>query len=1085
MQRISPGGRRLWMVLLALLLLSLLFSSVAGGQELEGAVGQRGASALDNPRQESPGAAIRRLQQAGGPGTEVSVNRATGVASFVRVPPGRALGLARRDSAPAQSAAFFDEYGRAFGIRDPGSELLLLASGIDSLGMKHLTYRQVYQGVDVFAGLLRVHLDGGNDVTAVNGVFVPEVAVDTTPTLAAAAAADIAIAAVAAAPLENQITGGPLTSAPADLRVAASKLYVYRDGLLQGIAGPDHLVYEVEVTGDTLREFVYVNAHSGKIVNRISGVESDLYRYLYDGATGALVWEEGDPFPGTLDQDQQNVVTFSGDSYYFFSNAFGWDSFNNAGAPMIGVTYPTAGFCPNAFWNGAYTNYCYGVTADDVVGHEWGHAYTQYNSGLIYQWQAGALSESYSDIWGEVVDTLNGAGTDDPGTVRTAGVCSAFTTPLVTLTVNSPAEIAGDYAAAGAAFGPTLDQTGVTAGVVLADDGAGTTTDACEPLVNAGTIAGNVALVDRGACTFVTKVKNAQNAGATGVIVANNVTGAPFTMGGSDPSITIPSIMVSLATGNVLKGELPGVNATMHLAGGATEESYRWLVGEDATAFGGAIRDMWAPTCAQDPGKVSDDEYHCTTDDGGGVHTNSGVPNHAFSLLVDGGTYNGQTVTGIGLVKASHIFWRAQDTYLGPASDFVQLADALESSCSDLLGQELEGLSTSSIPAGPSGESITAADCAEVSQAIAAVELRLDPAAQCGFEPLLAQDAPALCADTDSEPVSIHLETFEGGLDAWTLTNQGVFAGWPAYDWTLAGSLPGGRDGAAAFGIDPLAGDCGGGAGDVSGVMRMESEVITVAGDGTNAPRLAFDHYVATELGWDGGNLKISVNGGPFILVPPSAFTFNDYNAALNPAAAGNTNPLAGQPAFTGTDGGELSGSWGQSQIDLTRLGIVPGDTVQFRYDMGIDGCSGNDGWYVDDVNVYSCQVTAPDCSEAYASPATLWPPNHKFQAIDVLGVTDPHGDPVEIIIRSIFQDEMVDAPDSGNTSPDAIGIGTSTAQLRAERVESGNGRVYYIEFMARNTQGGTCTNTVEVGVPASIDAPALGDGPLYDSTQP
>ena len=43
-------------------------------------------------------------------------------------------------------------------------------------------------------------------------------------------------------------------------------------------------------------------------------------------------------------------------------------------------------------------------TADDVVAHEWGHAYTEYTSGLIYQWQSGALNESYSDIWGETVD---------------------------------------------------------------------------------------------------------------------------------------------------------------------------------------------------------------------------------------------------------------------------------------------------------------------------------------------------------------------------------------------------------------------------------------------------------------------------------------------------------------------------------------------------------------------------------------------------------------------------------------------------------------------------------------------------------
>ena len=187
-------------------------------------------------------------------------------------------------------------------------------------------------------------------------------------------------------------------------------------------------------------------------------------------------------------------------------------------------------------------------------------------------------------------------------------------------------------------------------------DGAGpSTTDACSPLTNAGAVAGNIALLDRGTCGFVVKVKNAQNAGAVGVIVANSATGAFGPMGGVDPTITIPSLMVTFSTGNLIKGELANgaVNTTLHTTSGTAENSYRWLQGEDATAFGSAIRDLWAPTCKSDPGKVTDGEYQCTTGDGGGVHTNSGVPNHGYALLVDGGTYNGHTVAPIGFVKAA------------------------------------------------------------------------------------------------------------------------------------------------------------------------------------------------------------------------------------------------------------------------------------------------------------------------------------------------------------------------------------------------------------------------------------------------
>lgn len=60
-------------------------------------------------------------------------------------------------------------------------------------------------------------------------------------------------------------------------------------------------------------------------------------------------------------------------------------------------------------------------------------------------------------------------------------------------------------------------------------------------------------LVDRGACNFTSKVLNAQNKGADFVIVANNQDTPPFAMGGSDPAVTIPSVMVSLIDGNAIK----------------------------------------------------------------------------------------------------------------------------------------------------------------------------------------------------------------------------------------------------------------------------------------------------------------------------------------------------------------------------------------------------------------------------------------------------------------------------------------------------------------------------------------------------
>ena len=102
--------------------------------------------------------------------------------------------------------------------------------------------------------------------------------------------------------------------------------------------------------------------------------------------------------------------------------------------------------------------------------------------------------------------------------------------------------------------------------------------------------------------------------------------------------------------------------------------------------------------------------------------------------------------------------------------------------------------------------------------------------------------------------------------------------------------------------------------------------------------------------------------------------------------------------------------------------------------------------------------------------------------------MTDANGDAITITIDSIFQDEPVDAPDDdGNTTPDGQGVGTSVAEVRAERDGLGNGRYYHIFFTADDGYGGTCSGEVLVGVPLSQDpggAP-IDDGALYDSTLP
>ena len=719
----------------------------------------------------------------------ITVNKNSGIVQFIRFPYTKPLDL-QGNTVYEKALSFLKDYKGIYNLENVNESFIHKTTETDQYGLKRVMLTQVYNGVPIFDGKLIFHFNIEENLTAINGNYIPNIKVNPIPSISLSRVSSIALETI-----HNQninFSGAPLL-------VKESTLYIFQKGMTQGYRDGQHLVYKIEVGNQVdVREFLFIDAHTSNIVEQYTGIAHAIDRTLYLVDSSNIIWQEGDPFPGTLNHWEQNEVVVSEHSYNFYNNAFGYVSYDGADKPMKMIhNNPTLG-CPGAVWNGTTANFCDGNAADDVIAHEWGHAYTEYTSGLIYTWQSGALNESYSDIWGETIDLLNGY--DDDG-----------------------------------------------------ED-------------------------------------------------------------------------VSLRTG--------------------CGSSDRWMFGEASS--GGATRDMWNPTCLGSPGKVSDPQFYCSGDDYFVTHRNSGVANHLYALLVDGGTYNGQTISGIGFTKAVHIFWRTQSQYLTETSGFIAFADALEAATTDLMGINLEGLSTAS-PAGPSGEIITTNDLTQVSNTILAVELRNDPPAAC-FVTILQPLTDELCEAATSNP--IFFEDWENGFGDWTHEELPVHPSlWVPRDWMIYTGPLSNRAGRIAYGPADNYANCT--TNGQEGIIRLTSPIITMPNDSNPTFEMAFNHTISLQTGYDGANIKYSLDGGDWNIVEASSFTENTYNYSSLP---NTTNPLSGEPAFTASDGAGASLTWGTSVIDLSTLGVTANSTIQFRFEVGTDKCAGWMGWALDEIMVYNCE---------------------------------------------------------------------------------------------------------------------------------
>jgi Zn-dependent metalloprotease len=344
----------------------------------------------------------------------------------------------------------------------------------------------------------------------------------------------------------------------------------------------------------------------------------------------------------------------------------------------------------------------------------------------------------------------------------------------------------------------------------------------------------------------------------------------------------------------------------------------RWLAGEDLPPGKGPVRNLMNPNAFGLPGKMSDSaQFDCGTPGGdlGGVHRNMGVPDHAYALMVDGGTYNGRTIAAIGLQKAAKIHYRALDQYLTNASGFLDAYHAIRQSCYDLVGVV----------------GITANDCWQVQLALDAVEMA-DPW-PC---PSAGPRTPNLCS-LGQAATNVFFDDMEAGLSN---TNWGIesateilpTAWYVATDFATSGNW-------SLLGLDQDT--------VTHGRLIRTAPLVVPAG-----ARLQFNHAYGFDDDptgfYDGGVVEYRTETpvGPWTDMGPLFATGAGYDGALE---VGFGNPIEGRQAFAGDSFGYTA-----SQYNLSS---IAGQNIRFAFRLGTDSSFGDAGWAIDDVRVYTCTV--------------------------------------------------------------------------------------------------------------------------------
>lgn len=309
-----------------------------------------------------------------------------------------------RDGSPVSVArGYVSKMASTLGLKNPGQELSVMkVIDADIVGNSHVRFQQNINGIPVFGAEMIVHMKG-DTVYYFNGNFLPSQKLVSVPVVGGKDAGQLAMDHVQDLMNQDLIDASFGSREDGLVLDRAPRLVYFNPGILTGETTGTFLAWDISVNGYQ----TFISAQSGKVLDGWENLHTALNREVYDAKhtttlPGTSVCKEGTGC-STNDADANDAFDQFKQTYDYFKNTHSRDSYDGKGAKLNGSVHYSQNFV-NAYWDGKQMVFGDDMVANDVTAHELSHAVCQYTANLTYKSQSGALNESYSDVYGVMVD---------------------------------------------------------------------------------------------------------------------------------------------------------------------------------------------------------------------------------------------------------------------------------------------------------------------------------------------------------------------------------------------------------------------------------------------------------------------------------------------------------------------------------------------------------------------------------------------------------------------------------------------------------------------------------------------------------